>query len=317
MDFSSNAFYNLKSKKRLFELLYIDESNINSVILNYKIYLIKNNDKGRIIEEPINDLKRIHKRIKQLLDKNISLELPNYILCKKNSSWMDVIKSHINSNYFALLDISKFFPSISFDMIVRLFTKYFKTSTVVARYIASFLTVDYDLVKPSKNVVEWFEDVNNVRKKSLPSKHLCTGSPVSVLISELASLDMFDEIKNYCEEKNLIFTTYVDDIQISSSNKIYRYEEKKILSIIRKYEFESNNKKIKHYNLNNDVNIIGVVKKGGTKEVTITYKVQNKLINLIKNNIDGIENKRIDSLLRLVKLIDIKKYKYFSNYFIQ
>lgn len=312
MDFSSCHFYNMKSKKKIFESLYIDDKLLKKISNDYRVYISKKDGKERLVEEPKGELKRVQKRIKQLLDKTLVKNFPEYIMCKKNSSWIDVAKYHKFSNTIISFDISKFFPSISYDKIVRMFTKHLKTSTTVAEILAQLISIDYEKIYVKKEVDEWYKKENEKRKHPLPNKHLSTGSAVSVMIAELVGYDMFEEMNAYCKKHGFLFTTYVDDLHISSVNRISKVHCKKILAIIKKNGFEYNNQKLRVYLPNSDAIITGVVKKRRDSKITIKYSMENKIADWL-NHFDNDNKQKIKSMLNTIKLIDAKKFNYYNK----
>lgn len=313
MDFTKSHFYNMKSKSKLLQCLYLDDSSFHNILNQYRVYISIKDGKTRLVEEPLGELKRVQKRIKQLLDKNISNYLPEYILCKKNSSWVDVSKKHMNSTTVIAFDISKFFPSIDYSQIVKLFTKHFKTSTTVAKMLTSLLCIDHNNVKISEKVNEWICDVNSKRKRKLPYCHLSTGSSASVIVAELVAYDMFEEVKCVCKKQHFVFTAYMDDLHISSSSKISKIYSKKIINIIRKYGYEVNEKKMRVYLPEHDAIITGVVKKKNSQGMTIKYSMEKKLRDLIDAGITKENKNKIISLLNTIRQIDEKKYFYYKK----
>lgn len=313
MDFTECHFYNMKSKKKLLKCLYIDEKELYDCLNDYNVYISHKGNKCRLIEEPLNRLLLLQKRIKQLFDKHITYNLPSYMLCKKNSSWLHVIEVHRDNQNILAFDISKFFPSVTYEMVMKLFTKHFKTSPIVAELLARIVTVDYSKIKIQTAVTDWLYQTNLNRRKKISMHHLCTGSCVSVLISELVAYDMFEEINQFCLNKKYSFTVYVDDIHVSSPTKFSKSDSRKIIKTIKNYGFESNTEKMRIYTRENDAILTGVVKKKKSNEITIKYEMQNKLEQLIKNNVSGLYDLKIIGLLNTIKLIDKRKYLYYQS----
>ncbi len=246
------------------------------------------------------------------MDKTLSSNFPEYIMCKKKSSWIDVAKVHKFSNIIIAFDISKFFPSIEYNKIVKMFTKHFKTSTIVAKILAQLVSIDYEKISVKKEIDEWYKKTNEKRKYTLPSKHLSTGSSVSVMIAELVGYDMFEEINNYCKKHKFLFTTYVDDLYISSTYRISKAHCKKVLKLIKKNGFEYNGEKLKVYLPNSDAIITGVVKKRNDSKITIKYSMEKKITEWI-NGFDNDKKQKIKSMLNIIKLIGINKFNHYNT----
>ncbi|MFI3211611.1 MAG: reverse transcriptase domain-containing protein [Peptostreptococcaceae bacterium] len=312
MDYSKCSFYNMKSKKKLFDLLYIkDDVSYNFLINNYKVFL-KNGD--RLVETPIQKLLVVHKRIKQLLDYSIVGQLPNYIICKKKSSWMEVGNYHKSSNSIASIDISKFFPSVTYIMIYDLFIKKFKTSKIVAEILTNIITVNHDNLLLSKEINNFIENINSTRKVKIENIHLPTGSPVSVLLAELVCLDMYKIIRNYCNEKSIVFTVYVDDITLSSMYCVNYHNIQRVIKIVHYFGFEINTNKTRRYNCDkSDSLLTGLVKKKRSTILTPKYDFENKLKKDIHSEFTDDILLKIRSRLCIIKYTNKKMYNYYSK----
>jgi retron-type reverse transcriptase len=147
----------------------------------------KSGKKPRIIEEPKFQLKRIQKRIANLLSR---IETPGFLFCPaKGRSNICNARQHANQAVVHKLDIKTFFASSS----KRVYW-FFHTVMQCASDIAGILT-----------------------KLSTLKGHLPTGSPLSPILSYYTYVDMWNAIDKIVHEANCILTVYMDDLTISGS----------------------------------------------------------------------------------------------------
>ena len=166
----------------------------------------------------------IHKRIKKLFD-----NLPTVYYLKsgiKGESYIKNAQKHAHNNYFFLLDIRNFFPSITKKYIKKELMNTYKQSSNVAEFISNALTA------PQKK----FDD----------KRALITGSPISQYFSYVINKRMFEELNVLAQKQGITFTVYVDDISFSANFPIGHAFLKKVFYVIKSNGFElSKNKKDK------------------------------------------------------------------------
>jgi len=220
--------FNCKDKKKYIKTLYSISNNIEN---NYKIYKIKKrNGKYRSIYEPTSLLKNIQKQIlvNILNNKIISKYAKAY---HKGISLKDNAIPHINKDTILKLDIKDFFESISFsDIYNSCFPiEYFPKS--VGMLLTYLCTYD---------------------------EHLTQGAPTSAYISNLVMKD-FDEILGaWCEEKDIAYTRYSDDMTFSGN-----FNPTEIIVKVRKMLYKLglklNNDKVHVVNKSSSQNVTGIV----------------------------------------------------------
>ena len=167
---------------------------------NYKIFKIKKrNGKTRTIYEPNPNLKTIQKNILHniLEDRYISKYAKAY---QKGISLKDNALSHTNKDKILKLDIKDFFNNITYMQVYcSCFPeKYFPKS------IGTLLT----------NLCTYNE--------LLPQ-----GAPTSAYISNIVMLDFDIAIGTYCEEHNICYTRYCDDMTFSGN-----FSQKEIIKFV-------------------------------------------------------------------------------------
>lgn len=246
MIYTDCPLYGLKSKKLLKRLLHINsnqmmkQSHIASLVSPY----IDKSGKPRLIEPPHEELKIIQKRIKNCLGR---ITVPDNVFSGiKGRSYADNARFHVGNNRRNLykIDLTAFFPSITRDTVYRFFAEDLLCSPDVAQLLADLTTID--LGKSSaKNIDEIYEFL---KEKNVSNyNHLISGAPTSQILSYLVNHKMFDEMQKLADDNGITMTVYVDDVTFSSENRISKDFRDKIITIIRKYNYQISRKKVKRY----------------------------------------------------------------------
>ncbi len=238
--------YGLKSKKLLKKLLRINNNQVmkQPYIASLVSPYIDKSGKPRLIEPPHEELKIIQKRIKNCLGRIIVPD--NVFSGVKGKSYADNAQFHVGNNRRNLykIDLTAFFPSITRDTVYRFFAEDLLCSPDVAQLLADLTTID--LGKSSaKNIDEIYEFL---KEKNVSSyNHLISGAPTSQILSYLVNHQMFDEMQKLADDNGITMTVYVDDVTFSSENRISKDFRDKIITIIRKYNYQISRKKVKRY----------------------------------------------------------------------
>lgn len=191
--FSRLVGYNL-------EYLYKISNNNHRYYRTYKIP--KSNYKElRTIEEPLPDLKHIQKWILTNILENmvVSRYAKAY---KKHNNLMSNVRFHRNREVVLKLDIKNFFNSINIKLVINLFEKvgYSKALSVM---LANLVTLNGRLTQ---------------------------GSPTSPIISNIIMVEFDKSIATYCNQNNIKFTRYADDMTFSGND----FSVKEIIHFVKK-----------------------------------------------------------------------------------
>lgn len=224
----SLKLFNCKDKKKYLNTIYSISNNIEN---NYKIYKIKKkNGKYRTIYEPNSLLKHIQRQIlvKILDNKAISKYAKAY---HKGINLKDNAIPHLNKELILKLDIKDFFENISFiDVYNSCFSiEYFPKSVgMILTYLCTY------------------------------DDYLMQGAPTSAYISNLVMKE-FDEVLGlWCEENNISYTRYSDDMTFSGEFNP-REVIVKVRKMLYKLGLELNNKKIHIIHKSSNQNVTGIV----------------------------------------------------------
>ena len=263
--------FNCKDEKKYIKTLYSISNNLEK---NYKIYKIKKrNGKYRTIYEPNSLLKHIQSQIlvNILNNKSISKYAKAY---HKGISLKDNAIPHINKDIILKLDIKDFFENICFvDIYNSCFPiEYFPKS--VGMLLTYLCTYD---------------------------EHLTQGSPTSAYISNLVMKDFDEVLGAWCEERDISYTRYSDDMTFSGN-----FNPSEIIIKVRKMLYKLG------LQLNNDK--IHVVNKSSCQFVTgivVNEKIQvnSKYRKEIRQEIYYIKKFGLESHLKRSKYnLDQKSY---------
>lgn len=158
---------------------------------NYRVWT---NSKDREIQQPLGWLATVHDRIAKLLS---CIELPDYLFSKKGRSYADNARQHVGAQPLIKTDIHRFYPSVTRNMVYRLFVRDFQCATDIAHRLA---------------------DICCYRQAHVP-----TGSALSDRVAFLAARHMFDEVASMATERECRMTVYVDDITVSGLGATKRF----------------------------------------------------------------------------------------------
>ena len=248
MIIKDNPLYSFGNKKKLAKLLSVELKDLESMRGDdcYKIFSIKNGKKIREVQEPKEELKKVHTKLQKLL-KPLLYESDYLTSGKKRVSYIDNAKMHTGSKHVLTLDIDSFYSNSQREFIFKFFNKEMKMTEDVSWLLADVLTY----------------------KNFIP-----TGSPVSQIISFLSYKKAFDKINSIANSNKCMFTLYVDDMTFSCANSpkhltnIVNKELKKVSHQIKK-------KKTKLYGKNEDKLVTGVCISDG--KITIPNNLRRKI----------------------------------------
>lgn len=290
----------LKSKSILMKKLNIPNKkylNINNIQSKIHPYI---DHKKRLVEAPENDLKKIQRKIKNLLTK---CDIPCYMFSGiKNRSYVGNARIHLGKKYTYKVDISSFFPNTSRDKIYKFFLYDLYTSQDVAKILTDLLTYNIKNTQ-NKDILEFIN-----LKKIKCFNHLITGSPASPLLSYLVNREMFDELNSLSKKNNITLTIYMDDCIFSSYYPISFPIREKIKKIIKKNGYQISKKKLQYCSKNFSKIITGVIiNKNG--QLAIPNKISNKIINLFHTNDNNKNNMILKGYVNCARQIEKNSFQ--------
>ena len=234
---------NSKNPKEILNKLYSISNRIEN---NYKVYKIKKHSGNyRTIYSPKPLLKSIQRKILNniLNNKEISKYAKAY---HKNISLKDNALPHLNKKIILKLDIIDFFENIEYPTIY----KYCFNEVYFPKSVGHLLTTlcTYESRLPQ-------------------------GAPTSSYISNLIMKDFDNEIGSYCEQRNISYTRYSDDMTFSGD-----FNPRELISKVRKELYrlglKINNKKIHVINNSQQQNVTGIIV---NKKIQVSSKYRNTI----------------------------------------
>ena len=232
-------------------------------------------------------MRKIHeKMMSSLREKYTSSELS--FAYKKGGSIKKCVELHKNNDAYIKYDISKFFNSIKFEILIEKIKRVFNIDSI------------YDTI--TKKIVASF-----YFEKKLP-----LGLVISPLLSDIYMLDFDKKITEFCSLRNCIYTRYADDILISKktifTESDYKEINQKVEMLLCNLKLKINSKKTRQIFLRKDgqhikyigINIVhfdagnklSVGRKYVYAVVNEYYQYLEDLQMLKDNNCDG-ERKRL------------------------
>ncbi len=202
-DLRDSPFFNLKSRKKLAELLQTSTRTLAQLSVSSELYSrcwkhklsdvwLKSapppiqTESYRPIDIPIPRLKKIQSRVANLLAR---IQTPNFLFSPvKGRSYVDNAAHHIGSNAFWLLDVADYFPSCSANNVARFFRRDLSCSPDVTAILVRLITLG----------------------GCLPQ-----GSPCSPILAYYCNRPMWLAIECQTKTADCKLSLYADDITIS------------------------------------------------------------------------------------------------------
>lgn len=214
-----SPLFRLKGKAKFEKTFHLEWDAVPRLLNTgtYRVWDTGSPGKKREIQAPQGWLAQVHKRIADLFSR---IELPDYVFSRKGRSYADNARFHRGDTPLIKTDISRFYPSITRQMVFRMFVSDFECATDIAHRLADICCYQ--------------------------QSHLPTGSPLSGRIAFFACRHMFDEIATLAANSNCKMSSYVDDVTISgpAATKTLLSE---IRQIIRTHGLQTRNHKSKTF----------------------------------------------------------------------
>jgi hypothetical protein len=273
-----SPLYRLRNKRKLSDLLGVEQKTINLILSDTSKYyrLHKAPDKKgkpREYSTPINELKKIHVKLTELLNR---IATPDYLYSKKGESYITNAMFHKDETVTSKLDIADFYPSTSYG------------------YVYNFY----------KNILDCSIDVATILTRlSLYKDSLPTGSCLSNILCFYAHYHMFEEINEESASNGIKFSLFRDDIFFSGKGCFFFIW--RVQKIVKKYGLKYKRKKVKKYLPGKAKEITGIIIKNGqtvlrNRSSKAIYEESQVLEELIKNE-DYQETDKIKKLLNTIE----------------
>lgn len=257
------------------ELAEILDSPVRSLIdatkKGYRSYQVQGKTKKRLIEEPNIILKLLLKTLKEILFD--TFDCPEYNKCWLGGNNYINAQSHVGQHAYATTDISSFFTN--------------SKSCYVRKFFRNKLNITGEALEMLVHMCTY-------------RGHIPTGAPTSSILAFLSHKDLFDEIAEYMNKRDITFTLYVDDITLSAKHGITGEEILFIKSILKRHNLEIKPEKTKFFNFKKAMITGFYLNQGG--KIRVPDSVGYKVVSLLREK--PLEDMSKKELRRLIGLIN-------------
>jgi hypothetical protein len=192
--FKRSPFWRISSVHVLAKALKIPYEDLSSICNRGRSnYSIHPNAKGRLIEAPNADLKKLQRRVHKLLAR---IEPPAFLYSgvKKRCAVSNAAR-HVAGVPFVKMDLRRFYPSCDGRLVFRFFRDVHQCSERVATMLWKLCTI-------SKLGQDW-------------RTHLPTGGASSPILAYYCYMEMFGGLHALATQHDLRFTVLADDMTFS------------------------------------------------------------------------------------------------------
>lgn len=264
--------YGISTLAELAEILdFPVKSLIETTQKGYRSYFVQGKTKKRLIEEPNMILKSVLKDLKEILFD--TFDCPEYNKCWAGGNNYRNAQAHVGQHAYVTTDISSFFTNSR------------------ACYVRKFFK---DKLKISGEALDMLVHMCTYKG------HIPTGAPTSSILAFLSHIDLFDEIAEYMEERDITFTLYVDDITLSAKHGITKEEIKFIKSVLKRHKLEIKQDKTKFFNYKKAMITGFYITQGG--KISVPDSVGYKVVSLLREK--KLEDMNQKELRRVIGLIN-------------
>lgn len=264
--------YGISTLAELAEILdFPVKSLIEASQKGYRSYYVQGKTKKRLIEEPNTILKLLLKDLKEILFEKF--DCPDYNKCWVGENNYINAQAHVGQHAYVTTDISSFFTNSK------------------ACYVRKFFKNKLNI---SGEALEILVQMCTFRG------HIPTGAPTSSILAFLAHKDLFDEIAQHMEEKDITFSLYVDDITLSAKHGITGEEIRFIKSVLKRHKLEIKPEKTKFYSFKKAMITGFYLAQGG--KISVPDSVGYKVVSLLREK--PLEDMNKKELRRVIGLIN-------------
>lgn len=264
--------YGISTLSELAEILAFPVKNlIEATQKGYRSYFVQGKTKKRLIEEPNVILKLLLKDLKEILFN--TFDCTEYNKCWAGGNNYRNAQAHAGQHAFVTTDISSFFTNSKACYVRKFFKNKLNISGEALEILVQMCT---------------YRD------------HIPTGAPTSSILAFLSHKDLFDEIAEYMEERDITFTLYVDDITLSAKHGISGKEIKFIKSVLKKHKLEIKPEKTKFFSYKKAMITGFYLTQGG--KISVPDSVGYKVVSLLREK--ALEEMNKKELRRVIGLIN-------------
>ncbi|TPL57724.1 RNA-directed DNA polymerase [Mesorhizobium sp. B2-4-2] len=281
----------LENEIHLASYLGISPSIIRQILhrprFHYRTFILKKADgTNRIIRTPKTYLKVMQWWINDniLITKEMAEAVHGF---RKGRSYITNAAAHAGAKHLLNLDISRFFPSVTAQMIVGVFRN-LGYSAAGSDFLARLTSLDDEAP---------------------------TGAPTSPLIGNLI-LDNFDQtVSELSAARNITYTRYADDLTFSARTRIDNEFLKEVTAFVESSGFELNPKKTRFLGKGDRMDVTGVViNEGLNLPVEWRNWARGYLQRAIRNPVEFVQHHpAIAGIFGVLKSIDPDEQRHLTQ----
>lgn len=279
-----------KLRRILRKRFALSESDVSILIARapvaYKSYLIKKKNGGyRKISQPAKETKAVQYWLIDSIFSHFPVH-PSATAYEKGMSIKENASHHVENSYFLKLDFKNFFPSILKDDIETFLRK--------------------SKIKLNE------KDISDLARLACikNGKELCLsiGAPSSPRISNVMLYPFDEEISKWCEENDVTYTRYADDLTFSTQEKgkncLIEKKVKETLSEIKSPNLELNSSKKISLSRKDWVSVTGI-NLTSDHQLSVGRKRKRFIRSMVfKHKTTGLENKELEKLNGLISFVE-------------
>lgn len=259
--------------------------NMDKNVKTHSIRKKNNPNELREITAPSKKLKLIQRNIKDYILVNYTYE--KYVYGLGGNTLKDHATVHKGTKNLVQIDIKEFYPSISHNLVYKMWIEKFSFPPLVSRVLTKITTMNGGLMQ---------------------------GFPTSSHIAAIVAEDFTLAINKYCNDNSMKFTQYVDDFNISGRDIDYRMIFKKIVPIGRSYGLSIKRRKtrVNHEKVGKTITGVSLIDQRTRATREVRQRAIRALKNLSQNSMDELSKKRVAGYAGFLKHLskrDGKKYK--------
>lgn len=234
-----------KPLHELFDAMYHGKLAFNDFLTsplaqNYEVVSEGGKGKRRILK-PKNTFKEFHRFLNLFLIEFLPINERVVFSYRKGSGPLNAVEKHQNGRHFFQTDIVSFFGSIDQSLTRRTILEGVKYSPIS------------DADKHIDRIIEMI-----CIDDSLP-----IGFPASAPLSNCVLFHFDNAIEKYCEDHELVYSRYADDIIVSGQTSDYIYQLADVvarnLHNLASPKFNINRAKTRFFNVGNRVSLLGMM----------------------------------------------------------
>jgi RNA-directed DNA polymerase len=255
--------------RELSNLLNLTPLHVEKVINNpsyTEFKLPKKKGKPRLICKPNDELMKIQRRLNLYFQAIYEFHIPYCVhgfvpkSDKANRSIVTNAKSHIGKKSILVIDLKDYFTSIRAKRVKNLLSSW-GINDEIATCLALLCTY----------------------KGTLPM-----GAPTSPILANLCSYELDLKLRRFCEQNQLTYSRYADDLTFSSNENISDKLIQSLIQVIRENGFDINYKKLRRIGSHKKQKITGIIV---NQKLSVERKLKKK-IRAIEHDIkmNGLKN---------------------------